>query len=54
MKKLVLIIAASGLLCQCDEHPEVYGWTGATADDSEAVAVYEYEMIFNSLPPCGE
>lgn len=54
MKKLVLIIAASGLFCQCDEKQDVYGWTGETADDSEAVAVYEYEMIFNSLPPCGE
>ena len=54
MKKLFLIIAASGLLCQCDEQPDVYGWAGATADDSESVVVYEYEMIFNSLPPCGE
>ena len=31
-------------------------WLGAGADDADgyALEVYEYEMLANSLPPCGE
>lgn len=52
MKHTLFFIAATLLLCQCDEPRDVYGWSGATPDDGEAMAVYEHEMLCNSLPPC--
>lgn len=55
MKKHFLFYAAAALLlCQCDDSRDVYGWSGATPDDVNAMADYELEMIYNSLPPCGE
>lgn len=55
MKKHFLFSAAAALLlCQCEDSRDVYGWSGARPDDGEAMAVYELEMIYNSLPPCGE
>lgn len=50
--KTIMILSCALLLTQCEDSRDVYGWNGATPDDGEAMAVYEAEMLYNTLPPC--